>query len=295
MSNVVHNRTSGNSYSSNANFKRYSNYEPNFTIVDDGSYKAPIGGDILKELAMDQDSRRGLAGMFDKLVNKYKTRYQARRAPGGVLSGLNGTATNGAVSNPGNLPVPAGTPAGAGGNQTLLGMLKNNVGYNSKSGLSVMGKNVGKAVPYLAGGISAIQAAKGLSDLGEARDDTHDLVSQILASASGNPNAALDLTSEQNRLLRELRSGGYKEANADLGDVELLEVLKGAGVGALGGLAGGIPGVVVGALGGAINGGISSVNDAQVADQAQLEALLNSLEMSEMAYKNNLKQRAYAR
>ena len=293
MSNVVHNRNSGNSYSSNADFKRYSNYEPNFTIVDDGSYKAPISGDILKELAMDQDSRKGIAGMFDNLVNNYKARYQARRAPGGVFNGMNKNAGSFAA-NPRNLPAIAVSPNVSGGNQTLLGMLKNNVGYNSKSGLSVMGKNLGKAVPYLAGGISAAQAVKGLSDLGESRDTTYDLVNQILASASGNPNATLDLTTEQNRLLRELRMDGYESANADLNDIELLDILKGAGVGALGGLAGGIPGVVVGALGGAINGGISSVNDAQVADQAQLEALLDSLEMSEIAYKNNFKQKAYA-
>lgn len=266
MQNALQSIGTSNSYGNTGNFRRYTPYEPNWTY-----YKAPIGDDVLSELTANNG---GIKGMFDNLVNNYKARYQARRAPGGIFSGA-GT----------------GTSAGTGG--SLTSAVKSNLGWNAKSGLQLMGKNVGKAVPYLAGGLSAVQAIQGADELSNARDDTEDLVNQILLSSSGNPNTNLDLTAEQKKLLRKLKNDG-SSSDASLSDIDLLDVLKGMGTGALGGSLGGVPGAIVGAVGGGINAGIDSMTSEQVANQAELEALLEALQMSEMNYKNNLRQRMYA-
>lgn len=269
---LTYNANQGNSYSHTGNFRRQTPYEPNWTYGN-----IPID---LFDLVYNtpNQSQGGVKGMFNNLVNKYKGRYQARHATESQVPPGAGT----------NLSVPANSVLGSTPGAAPPEMF----GWNKGTGLQLMGKNVGKYVPYIAGGISALQAAGGLNDLTENRATTDDLVNQILTSAGSNPYSNLDLTSDQQRLLRSLKRDG-DAADADLGDLDLLNILKGAGIGALTGAAGGVPGVIVGAVGGGITSGLDSMNSAQVRNQAELEALLEALTMSEMNYKNTLRQRAY--
>lgn len=270
----------GNSYGSTPNFKRQSQYDPNWTYGQNNA----IDPSLLAELMAGSQNNGGVKGMFDKLVNNYKARYDARRAPGGMFN---------AGSKAGNYNIPSSSTAVVPMGPNVANSTVKPIGWNKGTGLSVMGKNVGKAVPYIAGGISAVQALGGLNDLSESRANTEDLVSQILVSASGNPYATFDLTSDQKSLLRQLKRDG-DSADASISDIDLIELLKGAGTGALMGLPGGVAGALTGAIGGAVNAGVDSVNSEQVANQAELEALLQALTNSEMNYNNMVRQRAYA-
>lgn len=287
MAGVTYRPGQGNSYNNTGNFTRYAGYTPDWVLMND---PIDIDPSILMDLSQNANQNGGIRGWFDKTVNNYKNRYQARRAPGGMFYNAgNAPAANTQALVPVNGAASTGAPA----NSSLLNTLKSNVGWNSKSGLSLMGHNVGKAVPYVAGGIAGIQALQGLDDLSKNRSTTEDLVNDILLSASGNPNTVFDLTADQRSLLRKLKRDG-DASDADIGDIDLFNILKGAGTGIAGGALGGIPGMVVGGIGGALNAGINDVNSSQVANQAELEALLEALTMSEMNYKNALRQRAYA-
>lgn len=168
------------------------------------------------------------------------------------------------------------------------------VAWDAGSGLSLVGKNVGKYVPYVAGGISAVQSLKSLDDLNDVRQDTSSLINDILISASGNPYAPLDLTSEQRSLLRKLRNSSDTPI-ASMSDIDLLSTLKGAGVGAvLGGVGGGIPGAVAGAIGGGTSSSLEGLSKAQSDNNAQLEALYTALKDSETRYNVMRKQKLYA-
>lgn len=272
----------------------------NYTFVNPSNAKERLhnaGENVMFYATNPSAIPKGIRGWFDKMMAGARGRYNARMAMKGASSGSSvppGVGTN--------LPVPANN----GLDGVLDSVLSNTpgaaspgvmspkmFGWNKGTGLQLMGKNVGKYVPYIAGGVSALQAAGGLSDLTENRATTDDLVNQILTSAGSNPYSNLDLTSDQQRLLRSLKRDG-DAADADLGDIDLLNILKGAGMGALTGAAGGVPGIIVGAVGGGLTSGLDSVNSAQVRNQAELEALLEALTMSEMNYKNTLRQKAYA-
>lgn len=305
-----------NSYGETPNFSRGGYYTPNWTYgspYDDPSLSHLYGpnflGDFAKDIAVDRTmDGGGIVGWFkdnfNKAQAKVKGRYDARRARDDIFArvGAGGAGGGGTVGSGASGAASAGTslvpydPAVAANNaKATNGSLfsKLGLGWNNKTGVSVMGKNVGKAVPWISGGLSALQAVQGLDELSKSQESTDDLIGAILASASSNPNLGLDLTADQKKLLRQIKNDDdYGDATID--DINLAEILKGAGMGAVTGLPGGGIGALVGGIGGAINSGINSMNSAQIANQAELEGLLEALEMSEWNYKNAMKQRAYA-
>lgn len=284
MRNVTYQK-GGNTYGNTSNFRRYN--APNWTY-----YSEQIDPSIFVDAAQ-MDQKGGLRKWFDDIVNNYKSRYQARHAGTGTAST---SSVGGSAPSNSTALVPAGNASGTSGvagNPSILSALKSNVAWTPKSGLNVMGRSVGKYVPWLSGGVYGLQALQGLDSLNDSRESTDDLVNQILLSASGNPNTYFDLTSDQRKLLRSLKRDG-NSSDADWNDIDWWNVLQSTGTGVLTGALGGVPGMVVGGLGGAINAGIDSMNSAQVSNQAELEALLEALSLSEMNYNNMVRQRAYA-
>lgn len=190
----------------------------------------------------------------------------------GGLKGLFGKAKSGASAKAGQ--------AGS--------YLKNNFGWNKGSGVTAFGKNVGKAVPWIQGGLGAIQAAQGFSRLSDAQQDTGDATSGILRSAASNPLHGSFLSSDQMSLLNQLRRGNY-ENTSDFGDVlggvgsglgdTAMQTLMGFGMG-------GIPGAVVGGASGLINSGIQGATQGQQGKTAELEGLYQALMDAESQYRS---------
>lgn len=164
---------------------------------------------------------------------------------------------------------------------------KNVASFDKGKGLSIGGKNIGKAVPWGVGIYQGLDALGGLSEMSDLNANADTLTSKILTSAAGNPLISSYLTSDDLSLLGKLQRGSY-DASADLGDAtsNLGNLLSGAGTGALMGLAGGVPGAIVGGIGGLINSGIDNMNAETTNNTARLEALYQNLLNAEQQYKS---------
>ena len=174
--------------------------------------------------------------------------------------------------------------AGKGG----LGKITSGLGTawnNVKSGKGIAPQYAKYA--NIAAGIGALNAAaNGYSEYSNAVSDTEDLVSNILASAGGNPNLRYDLSSDQLQLLRRLQNGTYDTSAGfsidglmnNLGDVA-----SGAGMGFL---TGGWTGAALGALSPIASGITSGMTADQGRITAELEGLYNALRDSEMTTKD---------
>ena len=165
------------------------------------------------------------------------------------------------------------------------------MGWNKKSGLTAFGKNIGKSAPLFQAGVSGIQALQGLSDISNANIDYNTLKSDILSEAMSNPLASYDLTTEQNKLLYDLKKG-RDTTTADMGDI-----LNGIGSdlpntalqALMGGLIGGIPGAIVGGVGNLVNSGITGYSQGQQKQFSQLQNLSNTLMQSGNNYRSMLR------
>ena len=165
------------------------------------------------------------------------------------------------------------------------------MGWNKKSGLSAFGKNIGKSAPLFQAGVSGIQALQGLSDISNANIDYNTLKSDILSEAMSTPLASYDLTTEQNKLLYDLKKG-RDTTTADMGDI-----LNGIGSdlpntalqALMGGLIGGIPGAIVGGVGNLVNSGITGYSQGQQKQFSQLQNLYNTLMQSGNNYRSMLR------
>ena len=165
------------------------------------------------------------------------------------------------------------------------------VGWNKASGLSAGGKNIGKFAPLFQAGMSGIQALQGLSNISNANTDYNTLKSDILSEAMSNPLASYDLTTEQNKLLYDLKKG-RDTTTADIGDI-----LNGIGSdlpntalqALMGGLIGGIPGAIVGGVGNLVNSGITGYSQGQQEQFSQLQNLYNTLMQSGDNYRSMLR------
>lgn len=154
--------------------------------------------------------------------------------------------------------------------------LNGNVAQSAKS----KSLNLGKAAPWIQGGIETVRALGGISDYTDAQSQYDELLSDVLREYGSNPLANQFLTSSQRSDLRALEKGYTNEGKADIGDF-----FKGAGSGlveavpaALLGLAtGGVPGALVGGIGSLVNSGISGMNSAVSQDTANLESLYQAL------------------
>ena len=165
------------------------------------------------------------------------------------------------------------------------------VGWDKKSGLSIRNKNIGISAPVFQAGVSGIQALQGLSDISNANIDYNTLKSDILSEAMSNPLASYDLTTEQNKLLYDLKKG-RDTTTADMNDV-----LNGIGSdlpntalqALMGGLIGGIPGAIVGGVGNLVNSGITGYSQGQQKQFSQLQNLYNTLMQSGNNYRSMLR------
>lgn len=160
-------------------------------------------------------------------------------------------------------------------------------GWSKGSGLEMFGKNVGKGANIASGVLQGAQALKGVSDYNKAKQSNDDMLNDIVISAASNPLLSSYLTSDQMRLVNDIRRGNY-ETSSDVDDF-----LRGVG-GGLGdiftsaalGAAGGIPGMVIGGLGAAANAGIRGLSSGTEEESAELAALYQALMDAEAQYKS---------
>lgn len=157
----------------------------------------------------------------------------------------------------------------------------------SPAGLKMFGKNVGKGLNVASGVMQGLQAAQGIANYSKANAANEDLMSDIVASATGNPLLSSYLTSDQLRLLRQVRDGSYDTSS------NAKDFLKGMGsnlgdaaMGALMGISGGLPGVLIGGIGGLINGGIEGLSTGTEDNYAELSALYQALMDAEAQYRS---------
>ena len=232
-------------------------YIPNYTIPG-----TPSAGGAASSAAQGA-ANSGLGGWF-----KRAQEWGSKAAPNAKASFKN------LFSNTGAMPFG-------------LSMAPEGFDWSAKSGAKLFGKNVGKAVPWVSGAISGLEALQGLSDYSNVQADNDKLQSNIIASSMGNPLLSSYLTSDQLKLLGDVRDGRYND-NAGLDDF-ILGAGKGLGNAilptVLGAVAGGIPGAIVGGAGSLINSGIDNLSETSGQNTAELQALYQALQDAEMQYK----------
>lgn len=183
-------------------------------------------------------------------------------------------------------------------NKGLKGLFnKQNFGWSKGSGVKAFGKNIGKGANVIGGVVQGAQALNNLSQLDKVNDAGEELQSQVLNSYSSNPMAGLYLTAEQKSLLRDLQHGGI-DTNPEFEDFmpdSLGDIVSPLLQGGLGFLTGGIPGAVIGGVGGLVNTGLSGATEDAQRRNAELEALLSTLEQAEMEQQQMLRSGAHRR
>ena len=167
--------------------------------------------------------------------------------------------------------------------------------WDPRSGLSLGGRNVRGAAAKLGTLAAAADSAVKLDQLSKSRKSADDTIGAILRTANSDPYTAVNLTPEQNALLRKLRNNpDYMDAGAN--DVDFTTTLTGAVPGAvIGGTVGGVPGAVVGSVLSAIPSAIGSVTSTQDRKNAELEALLNALETADVERQQRIRDSLYKR
>lgn len=166
--------------------------------------------------------------------------------------------------------------------------------WTKQSGIQGWGKNLGGYATTANAVLQGIDAAQGLKNLGDTRDTTEDLISDIIASSANNPMVTYDLSADQMRLLNELKRNSYSN-ELGLDDVDILGAIGSGATNAITGLlSGGVPGAVVGGIGGLVNSGVDDLNSAQARKNAELEALYAALQESNRNYMDMRKQRYLA-
>ena len=207
-----------------------------------------------------------------------------------------GTVTSGVKNTAGDVAMEGAEAAIK--NKGLKGLFnKNNFGWSKGSGVKAFGKNVGKWGNIAGGAMQGIQALSNINQLDQVNDAAQDLESQILTSYGSNPNAGLALTADQKKLLRDLKTNGV-DTSVGLDDLmpdSLGDLVSPVLQGGLGFLTGGIPGAVIGGVGGLVNTGLSGATEDAQRRNAELEALLNTLEEAEMQHQQMLRSGAQQR
>lgn len=158
------------------------------------------------------------------------------------------------------------------------------------------GPTIGQVGAAGMGAYQGIKAIKGLTDNAQADTDYNSLIKDIRSSAYANPMASQYLNSEQNKLLRQARTGSLDTANwgGALGGMAkgvpnaLLSTL-------VGGLVGGAPGAVIGGLGSLGNSAIQGYGDRTRAQTDSLSGLYSALQNAETAYRDEANSRLRSR
>lgn len=177
-------------------------------------------------------------------------------------------------------------------NISLRNMLKNGVGdpellgWSPKSGVSLLGGNIGNLYVGGKGLADTFNYLNNTNQMTRANQEGKDIQSEILASAASNPLASQYLTSDEIRMLNQIKRGSYSPEGTNVGD-DMGAIGMGALKGGLSGLVmGGVPGAVLGAIGSGANAGIKSRQNARENSNARLEALLQSLNDASAQYKS---------
>ena len=183
-----------------------------------------------------------------------------------------------------------------GGLKGMFGNLSNtakNAWGNVKAGKGIMPKYAGLA-KGAAGAMAGLKAIQGVSDYQSAKENTDDLVNDILASAAGNSMYRHDLSADQLATLRKLQNGSY-DTTGDFDMDSLLgnlgNIATGAGVGFVTG--GGPVGAILGGLSGVVDGVSSGMVGNQEQITADLQSLYDALYESEMRNKQMKRDAAY--
>lgn len=156
--------------------------------------------------------------------------------------------------------------------------------YDTKSGVSLGGKNVGKWMGGIGIGMNAVGALGELDKMSKEGDRTGDLSNDVINASLASPMATYNLTPDQLKLLGEVRAGRVKN-NVDAGDFDMSGMLSGALSGGLTGLTGGIPMAIAGAVAGGAKGGLAGLTQAKARKNAELEALYQALNQSNADYR----------
>ena len=254
-----------NSYISNRNRQRAQTGTAIVPYDVSANYVPPMPGNIntIAGVADAANTVGGLGGMFDNLKD-----WGSKAAP--------------------NAKAEFGKFFGGEGTNLGFTMAPEGFDWSSKTGLKAFGKNIGKAAPWISGGLSALNMASDLSDYANVQADNDALMSQIQASAMGNPLLSSYLTSDQMNLLNQIRRGKYND-NAGLDDVlggvvkGLPKTLLSTGIGAL---TGGVPGAIVGGVGGLLTSGTGALADTSSQNTAELQSLYQALQDAEAQYRS---------
>lgn len=148
--------------------------------------------------------------------------------------------------------------------------------------------NLGKWGNIASGIMQGIDAAKGMSDYYNVKQDNEDLMSDIQVAAMGNPLLSSYLTSDQLDLLGDIQAGRYEASNVGV-DTFLSGAVGGIGKAVpatLMGATGGLPGMIIGGVGSLVNSGIDSLSAEAGQNTAELQALYQALRDAEMQYKS---------
>lgn len=160
------------------------------------------------------------------------------------------------------------------------------LGWNKKSGLSVLGGNVGGLYTGGKGLIDAFRYLDSANKMSKAKQEGGDVQADILAAAASNPLYSQYLTQDEINTVNKIKRGNYNPEGTNPFD-DMGAVGMGALKGGLSGLVmGGVPGAIVGALGSGANAGIQSRRNAQERTNTQLESLLQSLNDASAQYKS---------
>lgn len=235
-----------------------------------------------------------------------------RSHDGQYYENVNGTP----VQIPSLLPATLSQVPQAGGKKslgTMYGNLMNKLGQgmsNLKSGASKFATDyaaanngaplwnkttgldkIGKIGTVAGGAIQGLNAIRGFSDINDMESDYNSLLDDISSSAYANPMANMYLNNEQRKLLRDVQKG--RTDDADAGDV-VEGILKGIpqtllNTG-LGFATGGIAGAATQGIGSLVNSGIQGYQSGIGSNQAELEALYQTLLDAENDYNSMRRQ-----
>ena len=201
-----------------------------------------------------------------------------------------------------NVPPMENTTADTLNNASKIPFLGGNLRYSKANGISIgnpngtgtlntVGNNLGKIATGVNLATQGYNLYNNIDSISDAAKDEKTLKAKVLSTAAANPMNSSYLSTDNMRMLRQLRNGTYDADGVNTKDV-ISRGLGGALKGVLTGAAGGIPGMVIGGVGGAVNGGLSAKSNADKLNNQKLEALLTELEDAQTQY-NQMKRPNY--
>ena len=147
------------------------------------------------------------------------------------------------------------------------------------------GPKIGNIGAAAMGAYQGINAIKGLTENVQSDSDYRNLIKDIKMSAYANPMVSQYLSADQNRLLRQARTGSLDTANWGGAIGGAAQGIPKALISALiGGVTGGVPGAILGGVGSLGNSAIQGYGDRTREQTDKLNGLYSALQNAEMAY-----------